>query len=353
MANYVSDISFENPVETYNSTIQAGAGNLGGFAVRQDYLPAIGDYREKETIFWKRITRKLPAASPIIQEMTTSSLPTVAFAPRGNLEAVPTQAPISLGYGPGQEVKAIVGRIHCEHFALSMAHQQNNAYGDQMSTDTDNLILSAMRFLERSLFTGDASINPLAFNGMIAQMPESNVFRADITSDNPDEIHDKIDDICTRSAVRPNSLIVHRPTHIFCSGAGHRLIKRELKSLQLWHNTKEIIPGLSVPAIHTVSGQIDIVPSVYLQDKKTPDGEADIISYYIIDMKNFAWYGVYPYGGERKFDPQIFDLSHIVNGMPTLRERMIILYGTPKAMDEGQGIFRLDVKAPSGSSFDG
>lgn len=351
MANYVGDISFENPLEVYNSILEAGASNLGGFAVRQDYLPVIGDYRVKVTKLWNKITTKLPAASPIIQEMINSALPTVAFAPRGNLEAVPTQTPVPLGYGVGQEVKAIVGRIQCEHFALSMARQQNNAYGDQMSTDTDNLILSAMRFLERSLFTGDTTINPLSFNGMIAQMPPENLFEADITSDNPDAIHDKIDEICTRSACRPNSLIEHYPTHIFCSGAGNRLITKEIKQLQLYHNVKEIIPGVRVPAISTSFGEVEIVPTVYLQDRSTPEG--DIISYYIVDMKNFAWYGVYPYGGEKKFEPQIFDLSHVVNGMPTLRERMIILYGTPKAMDEGRGIFRLDVKAPAGSKFEG
>lgn len=351
MANYVSDIQFEDPLAVQGSMIQAGAGNLGGFAVRQDYLPLIGDYRVKETEFWKRIKNKFPAASPIIQEMISSSLPTVAFAPRGNLEAVPTQPPISLGYGPGQEVKAIVGRIHCEHFAMSMVHQQNNAYGDQMSIDTHNLILSAMRFLERSLFTGDARLNQLAFNGMVAQMPAENIFEADITSDNPDAIHDKIDDICSRSAYRPNSLIQHRPTQIFCSGAGNRLINKEIKQLQLFQNVKEIIPGVKVPAISTTAGLVEIVPSVYLQDKSEED--ADIISYYIVDMNNFAWFGVYPFGGERKFEPQIFDLSHVVNGLPTLRERMIILYGTPKAMDEGRGIFRLDVKAPRGSKFEG
>ena len=351
MANYVSDISFENPLEVHGSLIQAEASNLGGFAVRQDYLPVIGDYRVKVTKLWNKITTKLPASSPVVQEMINSSLPTVAFAPRGNLEAVPTQAPISLGYGPGQEVKAIVGRIHCEHFALSMAYQQKNAYGDQMSTDTDNLILSAMRFLERSLFTGDSTVNPLAFNGMIAQMPAINVYQADITSDNPDAIHDKIDEICTRSACRPNSLIEHYPTHIFCSGAGNRLITKEIKQLQLYHNVKEITPGVRVPAISTSFGDVEIVPTVYLQDQATADG--DIISYYIVDMKNFAWFGVYPYGGEKKFEPQIFDLSHVVNGLPTLRERMIILYGTPKAMDEGRGIFRLDVKAPRGSRFEG
>jgi hypothetical protein len=351
MPNHVSEITFENPLGVYNSTIQAAASNLGGLAVRQDYLPVIGDYRVKVTKFWNKIKTKLPAASPIIQEMISSSLPTVAFAPRGNLEAVVTQPPVSLGYGPGQEVKAIVGRIHCEHFALSMAHQQKNAFGDQMSTDTDNLILSAMRFLERSLFTGDARVNPLAFNGMVAQMPETNVFTADITTDDPDAIHDKIDLICQMSAYRPNSLIEHYPTHIFCSGAGNRLITKEIKQLQLYHNVKEITPGVRVPAISTSFGEVEIVPTVYLQDKAEPD--ADIISYYIVDMNNFAWFGVYPYGGERKFEPQIFDLSHVVNGLPTLRERMIILYGTPKAMDEGRGIFRLDVRAPRGSRFEG
>jgi len=153
-----------------------------------------------------------------------------------------------------------------------------------------------------------------------------------------------------RSAIRPQSLIEHRPTQIFCSGAGARLLTKEVKQLQLFQNVKEISPGVHVPTILTGFGYVEIVPSPYLADKPGDDGN-DIISFFLVDINNLEWHGVYPYGGIKSLEPQIFDLSHVVNGLPTLNERMIVIYGTLKALNGGQGIYRLDVKAPSGSRF--
>jgi hypothetical protein len=344
---------FENLREVQNSLVQAQASNIGGFAIRQDYMKVIGDYRHKRTQLWKRLdNHKVPAESPIVQELRRTNLPTVGFVPKGNLATPETlNAAIPLDYSDkGQEVKAIVGRIQCEHFALSMAQQQGRPYGNQMNKDTEELILSTLRFLERSLFTGDADVDPLQFNGLIKQMPtEHHVFTADITSTNPDAIHDKLDDICMRSAIRPQSLIEHQPTQIFCSGAGMRLITREIKQLQLFQNVKEISPGVRVPTILTGFGEVELVASPYLADREGPGG--DIISFFLVDVNNLEWHGVYPYGGLQNFEPQIFDLSHVVNGLPTLNERMIVIYGTLKALNSGQGIYRLDVTAPSGSRF--
>jgi hypothetical protein len=354
MTNYnTSQIGFVDPLEVRNSLIQANATNVGGFAVRQDYLPVIGDYRYKNTEFWRRIDNKVPAESPIVQELRRSNMPTVGFAPKGNLATAPANAPIPLDYTDvGQEVKAIAGYIECENFAMSMAQQQGRPYGNQLNRDTEDLILSTMRFLERSLFTGDIATDPLQFNGLIKQMPVAgHTYTADITSANPDAIHDKLDEVCMRSAMRPNTLLEHRPTHIFCSGAGARLLTKEVKQLQLYHNVKEISPGVIVPTILTSYGYVEIVPSPYLQDNA--GGGGDVISYYLVDMRNIEWHGVIPFGGKNSFEPQIFDLSYVVNGLPTLNKRLILIYGTLKAKNGGEGIYRLDVTAPSGSVFTG
>jgi hypothetical protein len=76
----------------------------------------------------------------------------------------------------------------------------------------------------------------VVLNGMVAQIPTDNLFEADITSHNPDVISEKIEEICTKSAFRPKSPI--KPTHIFCSGAGVRLMIAEIKQLQLFHKVK-------------------------------------------------------------------------------------------------------------------
>jgi hypothetical protein len=353
MAN-ITSIAFQDPNEVQQSLIQANATNIGGFAVRQDYLSVIGDYRYKNTEFWRRIDNKLPAESPIVQELRRTNMPNVGFAPKGNLAVNPANPPIPLDYSDiGQEVKAIVGRIQCEHFAMSMAQQQGRPYGNQMNRDTEDLILATLRFLERSLYAGNATTDPLEFNGLIRQMPTTgHVFTADITSANPDAIHDKLDEVCMRSAMRPQSLLEHRPTHIFCSGAGARLLTKEVKQLQLWHNVKEISPGVIVPSILTSYGYVEIIPTPYLQDVSGGAG-GDTISFFLVDMRNVEWHGVIPYGGKNSFEPQIFDLSYVVNGLPTLNERLILIYGTLKAKNGGEGIYRLDVTAPSGSTFTG
>lgn len=346
------NIGFESANALQQSLLQAEATNVGGLAVRQDFMPIIGDYRIKNTELWKRITSKVLAESMIIRELRRANLPTVGFAAKGSLSTAILNPPIPLDYTDvGQEVKAIVGRIQCEHFAMSMAQQQGRPYGNQMGQDTEDLILATLRYLERSLYVGDATADPLAFNGLLAQMPATQVSTADITLANPDVIHDKLDELCMRSAIRPMSLMAHKPTHIFCSGAGSRLITKEIKQLQLYHNMKEISPGVVVPSIQTAFGFVEIVPTPYLADRAGPGG--DILSFYIVDMSSVEWHGVYPYGGKNSFEPQIFDLSHVVNGLPTLQERMIVIYGTLKAKNGGQGISRLDVTAPTGSSFTG
>jgi hypothetical protein len=345
-------IGFGDIKEVEQSLIQASATNYGGFAVRQDYMPVIGDYRVKETEFWGRITNKVAASSPIVQELRRTNLPTVSFVDRSNLASAPDNSSIPYDYSdPGQEVKAILGTITCEHFAMSMARQQGQPYGRQLNKDTQELITSAYRYLEQSLYTGSSATNPLSFNGIINQMPTGpdHIFTADITTATPDAIHDKLDEICVRSANRA-SLFRHKPTHILCSGAGSRLITKEIKDLQLYHNVREIKPGVTVPSILTSYGYVDIIVSPHIQDLSGAGGN-DTIYFYVLAMNTIEWHGVYPFGGEKTFEPQIFDLSHVVNGLPTLDKRLILMYGTPYCKDRGEGIFRLDVTAPPGSTF--
>jgi hypothetical protein len=348
-----SSIDFMDLREIESSLIQASGSNVGGFAIRQDYMSVIGDYRYKETELWKKIPtgNKLPAQSPIIQELRRTNLPSVGFVDRSNLAAGPINPPVPYDYSdPGQEVKAIVGTITCEHFAMSMAAQQGRPYGDQMSKDTDELITAMFRYLEQQLYIGSVAQNPLSFNGIITQMPATDhIFTANVTGAVPDSITDTLDDICTRSSLR-STLFRHRPNYILCSGAGARLITKEIKQQQLYHNVREISPGVQVPSVLTSYGYVDILTSPHIQDLDGGAG-SDVVYYYVISMNTVEWHGVYPYGGEKTFEPQIFDLSHVINGLPTLDRRMILLYGTPYCKDRGEGIFRLDVTAPSGSTF--
>lgn len=354
MANSTS-LSFASLAETESALVQASATAVGGLLVRQDFMPIIGDYRPKYTKLWQALkNNRMPASSPKVQEIRRTIWPQVAFVGRGALGTAPNSPPGTLTpdiSDPGQDVKVISGMVEVDHFALSMVTQQGNVYGTQLNKDTDDIIISMLRFLERKLFTGDASLaGNLEFNGLIQQMSTAtqHVYTASIVSSPPDKINDRLDEVCMRAAI--DSENVRQPTHIFCSGAGARLLVKEIKELQLYYNVHEISPGVQVPSILTSFGYVDIITSPYIADVSNPGGN-DIINYYIVDINSIEWHGVYPYGGDRTFDPQIFDLAYVINGLPTLAKRLILIYGTPYCKNRGEGIYQLQVTAPPGSTF--
>lgn len=354
MSNQFS-LSFQDIDTIQRDLIQAGAGLNGGMVIRQDFLPIINDYRQKLTKFWERLkNNRYPAEAPVVQEIRRLNWPTVAFANRGNLTTQVNNPPGSYApdlSDPGQEVKAIVASFEIDHFAMSMYQQQGRIYGEQESALTDDMIKATLIFLERQLFQAEAAVDPLAFNGLNAQIPAANVFTADVTTDPPDILHDEIDRICVRASMNPN--FISMPNVIFCSGAGARLLGNEMRRLQMWQNTSRITPGVIVPSILTTNNdQVDIVPTPFIEDQYGGGTSNDVIEYWICDMSKIEWRGVYPHGGARSFDPQIFDLSYIVNGLPGLAKRMILIYGTPWVRNRGQCVYRLRVTAPPGTAIE-
>ncbi len=344
--------SFSDVASVETMLIQATAVNTGGITVRQDYLPVISDYRRKETVIWPSL-KKYPANAPTIQEIRRTVRPQVGWVPRSDLAQSPLN-PVGSLYNnlqtPGQAVKAITGLLDIDHFSRSMSDQQGQPWGDQIAKDTDDMIVSTMRFLERGIFTGNAS-NPggLEFNGLVNLLPPAHTYTASIVTTPPDKVYDKLDEICMRAAMDVDTL--RKITHIYCSGAGARRLTQEMKELQVYMNVQEISPGVKVPQILTAYGFVALVPSPYISDVSGGPGNNDTLNYWLVDASLLEWYGVYPYGGTKTFDPQIFDVSTIVNGQPLLEKRLVICYGTPFAKNAGQGLYKLEVTAPPGSTF--
>lgn len=345
--------SMENLQSSINKIrLQAQAQNLNGFVVRDDFLPTLGDYRRKETVLWQLIN-KVYARAATVKEMLHTARPVVEFTNRSALGDSPENPIGTLDKDlsdPGQDLKALAGKIDVDNFGRSLYEQQGRPYFEQISMYTDDMITQAMRILEFALIDGDATANNgYQFNGFTRQMAPNHTFTATKIGSSPDQINDKLDEIVMRASTDVN--VLRKITHIVCSGAGYRQLQKELKELQQWHNMVTITPGVNVPSIVTAIGSIPIITSPYIKDTpaNTGNGTPERVNYWLIDITQLEWHGLVPYGGQRTLEPQIFDVRNIINGKPLLDKRFLLSYGTLYCKNRGQGIYKLEVDVPDGS----
>ncbi len=346
-------VGFQDATTTESFLTQASATNLGGFLINQDYAQEIEDFRRKETVFWQLIQNKVPAPAPIVKKIRKNAFLNVGFVPRSNINATntPANTPVTNQpdlSDPGQEVKAIAGTLEFEHFARSMQLQQNRPYEDTIAEETADLMTSLYRFLDMQLYSGNANApGNLQFNGLEYLIPATgNVFTASRMGATPQSVATKIDEVVTRAATDRN--VLKKVTHIFCTGAGALQIRKEVGDNRYYTNQTEITAGIQVPSVITSVGTLPIVTSPYLNDIDGGAGN-DTIRYWLVDMDTIEWNGVFPFGGENSYEPQIFDISTTINGLYLVEKRMILMYGTPYAKNSGQGIFRLDLEVPTNS----
>lgn len=345
------------PEEQLSTYLQAQSVSIGGLTVRQDFQPMIDDYRNKEDTLWS-VMNKLPARNAKIQTIRKTGMPSVGFVERTTLASPPTGTPAANELNdPGQDVKAIVGILDFGHFAASLNSVQGAEAWEAQAQITEDLILSVFRTLGNSLITGSVAASALQFNGINASVPSDALHtRAlDITGSNPPKITQELSKII--AIAFGDRTYRHRISHIVCSAAGYLALVKEASALGLYYNQSNIVPGIGVPAIGGLGlqGNPEVVVSSYVLDT-LGDGSAtpptsDTLTYYLIDKDSFPWYGLYPMGGANTFDPQIFDVTNIVNGLPLLQKRMVLLYGTPYARNRGQGLYKLTVTAPRGTGI--
>lgn len=329
--------------------IQASMVALDGFVVRNDFGTTIQRYIRRETVLWQ-LLKKREATNDPVKMPREGPLPTVGFVSKIDLNPPenPSDLPAADLTDAGQSIKAISGIIKVGHYARSLYRAQGRPLGDVVAEKTEKLLLNTVKLVERSLFTGNATTNPLSFNGIANQMQGGRVFPVDTTASTNNSVITKL-----RSVVR---LAVNDPdisrtiTHIFASGLGMEQIEKELLAQTQYNHMVEIIPGVKVPAIMTQLGPIPIVPSPYIQDT---DGGAgtDTLHYYLINIDEMSWQGVYPEGGEDTFNPQVFDVSaYTSDAAPYLLEkRMGLIYGTLYAENAGESTYRVDATVPTGT----
>lgn len=350
---------------TFKGEIEAAAINLDGFTLADWFEPEIEDYRRQETVLWRLIRpeNKKKARAATVRHVKRDKIQSVGFVSRSDLSGRSINdkqdGDMDLNIDdPGQDIKALAGSARFPHFSRSLAIQQGHPYGDEVAENTASLIQDTYRALELALYRGNATANPLEFNGILRQMPaQGQVEEVDLTGETPEKIWRMMNLICVKAAT--NRTINRRITHFLFSGAALVKLQEEVVVDSLKMNQLEIIPGVHVDTIQTGDGQKPIIVSPFIDDAASLGGDAeadpvvppdhDMLTIIGIDINALYWYGVIPEGGNASLDPQVFDMNIYQGNRPLVTERMTLMYGTPKVLNDG--VWRINIKAPLGSAF--
>jgi hypothetical protein len=326
--------------------IQAVATNLDGFTVRQDFMPMMRKYVRENMVLWT-LLRKEKAEADVIKEILEppGTAPAAGFMDKVTLNPVGNPANLQ-NYDladPGQQIKAFGGLIRVNHYSRSLDRQQNSPYGNQTGRKTDRLFIQTLKAIERGLFTGNATTNPLAFNGLERQMPVANNYAASIIAG--DSVVQKLRGIVRLASA--DEEILKDSTHIFTSGLGVELIEQELMQKLQYHNLDVIRPGFKVPAMETHSGLLPLISSPYIRDVAgaIPVTDPGFVDFYIFNINDLIWKYVVPEGGEDTYLPQVFDVSKYADvSSPLLLEKRLCLgYGALYAGNRGASLYKLRV----------
>lgn len=326
--------------------LQAEATPLDGFILRDDFGKTIGRYiRSSEDVRLWPLLKKERSEADLNREMTEGDDPQTGFVSKLDLSGTPSN-PTDYNTrdlsDPGQQNKALGGRVQIGHYARSLWEQQNQPYSTQLAERTQKLISSTVKNLERALFWGDANTNPLEFNGLVQQMAPNHSFQADLTKG--DDVSSKLRGIVRLSI--SDEKIIRGVTHILTSALGCELLENEANTKLEYTNVDEISPGLQVPGVITQRGRTPVIHSPFLRDTENENGY-DWVHYYLIDADSMAWKGVIPQGGDNTFNPQIFDVrNYLGNNQYMIEERLCLMYGTLHCLNRGQGVWKLSVAVP-------
>jgi hypothetical protein len=327
---------------------QARSLPLDGFTVEEDFNKLVKRYVREKTVLFPMITKE-PAEADEVVELLEGSEPTAGFMSKTavNPPENGTDFQPHAFDAPRQQVKAVGGVIKSSNYAQSLYAQQGKRWGEILVRKTDRLLTSTVKLLERALFRGDATLNPLEFNGLNKQIHPDNLLTCDMTTG--DRVVQKILGILSRAMGDEDFL--KNIDYVFTSFQGVRLVQLEVEQKLQYHNLEMIRPGFLVPAIIGPNGPLPIIPSPYISDVPGTGTDKDIIYFYLLDMDTVAWKGVIPQGGEKSFDPQVFDVTRFTGSATPymVEKRMSLAYGTLLLGNRGLNCYRLAVSVANGT----
>ena len=353
--------------------VRAAATDMNGAVVVQDYLDVIGDYQRKEAVFWNLIPaqNKKKATSDIIREILRGAYPRVGATDRNTLDSVAattrnTQGSLARDFSdPGQALKCIYGDVDASYFERSLQEQQGNQWGNTFAENTADLFSSAVRYRDQKLFTGNATTNPLEFNGLVNLMnPQSTNVYLDMRGAPEPEIFKKLIEVSIGVSTEANEN--HMISHIFTSGTGQFRLIDQVADTNIYENQVAIspghtVPGIVVPGARNNNSMVPIVTSRYLPDEinvndPDPNGNpadlVDLVPFYLVDMTTIYWYGLVPFMGRDSLDFQVFDLvSNTIGNQALTMRRYLLLFGCLFSKNRGRGIHKVTLKLDPNTAY--
>lgn len=352
--------------------ILAQAYNFNGVVLRDDYTSIINDYRNKERpAIWNTVSKQY-AMDRRVGEMARRKTPKVGWVNTTGLEptgnAAPQQMPPVDNPNPDtdedrfQYVRAIVGMIENDHFAVSLATQQEQEWGrtyiNALADETTELLNGFWRMVHNELINGRQNdlTNPHAFNGLTYYLRPDHTIQHDVTVNGAARVSEML------SRVRFEALsakYINRDVGvIMCSYAGLNYLQAELVNSR-WITEIETVPGIKVTGVMCGPSVLPVIASPYINDEiGALVGETqnpDYLNYHLYDPDAFEWHGVVPSGGNRSFEPQFFDIrSHVgpnATTRPLIQQRLLLFYGTTYFKNLGENYYSLRVKVPHGTAF--
>ena len=344
-------------LQTSELAIQAEAAvAYDGFYVNQDFDSDIGHYlRSADDILFWPLLRKQYAEADVIRELVENDDPAVGFMQKNTLVAVenPTTYNVLKPLDGGQQIKSLGGVINIGYYSQSLWEQQGKPYGPQLAQKTAKGMSATLKALERCLFRGNATLNPLEFNGLETLIPTNHKFEIDIS---PGQKIANLLRAIVRKAISDEQ-ILRSVSHIFTSALGIELIENQTDAQMQYMNLERVSPGLKVPSIITQRGPTPMLTSPFIQDTPadpTAGRDYDLVHYWLLDLNQLSWRGVIPKGGTPdNFNPQIFDVTRYSDhaGLEhyMVEKRFILQFGTLFAGNGGECLWKLSIKVPTGT----
>ena len=355
----------------YSISAAAVQDGTTGRILNEDYSrfpKIIGDYREKEpSPLWTMGLTKRYATHPVISQAVRNNVASTGPVSRDTLASVPTGILPTVdfptgGLGDGEEVKAIAGIIEGAEFGRAMQRQQNRLLGNPYGYNADDyeakheLLISYIRTMNRLLVSGDATANPLEFNGITNLVPDTNVEIWDaITATYP--IQQKLRNFIV-SKTRDRSTVIEIDC-IMASSTGHSYVLNQIENNHIYYNrdNQVITPGFQVTDIDVANKKVPLVSDKWIDDEAdvTLNSEqVDILNYYLFFKKHTQWHGVLPSkqpfrNNSLDFEPLVIEINNMVDGSPMLNQMLILTFGTTFLENQGRSMYKLRVAVPRGT----
>jgi len=271
--------------------MDAAADFLGPGAIETNrYQSEIFDLVRRRGVLGQRINQT-PATGQPSRYFEETAIPTATSTDPRNI--VPA-ASSPTRFEQVVSLKALISQINYSLFDVEV-NQQQGQFAYLEAKDLSDAVDSVLKLHDQQLWTGDdtnlvmpTTLNYFGISGQIKNAPfitptgTGAVFPGFTQNFTLISTH-LVDGIKTQVAgmVSRTDFEV-KPSALYASPMGLDLIDQEAKSMQLYYNETEIMPGVVVKAIPTQAGLLPLVPDPFIPTYLAGNGVAKQYEFFIL-----------------------------------------------------------------------